>query len=67
MSLSPAIEHFLAQMEYPASKDDLLREAARVGLGPDDVSILRALRDGNYSACREVLAALRDSHDLIAA
>lgn len=67
MSLSSSLERFLAQMEYPAAKDDLLREAARDGLGPDDVEAIRALRDGSYSARREVLVALRDSHELVAA
>ncbi|MEJ1088757.1 DUF2795 domain-containing protein [Microbacterium sp. Mu-80] len=67
MSLSPSIERFLAQMEYPAAKDDLLREATRDGLNPRDVEILRALRDGSYSARREVLAALRRAEDLVAA
>ena len=67
MSLSPSIERFLTQMEYPATKDDLLREATRDGLSPDDVENLRALRDGGYSARREVLAALRRVDELIAA
>ncbi len=67
MSLSPSIERFLTQMEYPAAKDDLLREAARDGLSPDDVENLCTLRDGSYSARREVLAALRDADELVAA
>lgn len=32
MSPSPALRRFLAEMEFPATKDDLLREAVRDGL-----------------------------------
>ncbi|WP_193596981.1 DUF2795 domain-containing protein [Microbacterium sp. YJN-G] len=59
MSLSFPLEHFLAEMEYPATKDDLLREAARDGLDADDRRLLETLDDHGYSARWEVLSELR--------
>ncbi|ALX65688.1 DUF2795 domain-containing protein [Microbacterium sp. XT11] len=50
MPHSPALDRFLAGMEYPATRDDLLREAAREGLGADDRALLEALPDQSYSA-----------------
>ncbi|MBQ3360094.1 DUF2795 domain-containing protein [Microbacterium sp. kSW2-24] len=50
MPTSPALDRFLAEMEYPATKDDLLREAARDGLGPDDRALLADLPEQSYSA-----------------
>lgn len=55
------LERFLAEMEYPATKDDLVREASRDGLPAADISLLRALPDGGYDArcrVRDALAAL---------
>ena len=50
MPTSPALDRFLSEMEYPATKDDLLREAARDGLGPDDRALLADLPEQSYSA-----------------
>ena len=50
MPTSPALDRFLADMEYPATKDDLLREAVRDGLDPDDRARLAALPEQSYSA-----------------
>lgn len=50
MSLSPSLEKFLTEMEYPATRDDLLREAARDGLGADDRALLQDLPEQNYDA-----------------
>ncbi|MFJ4254639.1 DUF2795 domain-containing protein [Microbacterium sp. NPDC090003] len=50
MTTSPALDRFLASMEYPATRDDLLREAARDGLGADDRALLAELPDQSYSA-----------------
>lgn len=50
MSTSPALDRFLAEMEYPATKDDLLREAARDGLSADDRALLAELPEQSYSA-----------------
>ena len=50
MPTSPALDRVLAEMEYPATKDDLLREAARDGLGPDDRALLADLPEQSYSA-----------------
>lgn len=49
MSLS-SLDRFLATMEYPATRDDLLREAARDGLDADDTAALAALPENSYSA-----------------
>ena len=40
---SAALDRFLRGMEYPATRDDLLREAARDGLGSDDRAVLARL------------------------
>jgi len=50
MAHSPALERFLAGMEYPALRDDLLREAAREGLPADDRAALESLPEQSYSA-----------------
>ena len=55
---SAALQHFLSEMEYPATKDDLLREARREMLGPDEQWALQQLDPGGYSARREVICAL---------
>lgn len=58
------LERFLTEMEYPATKDDLLREATRDGLDSADLAVLRALPEGGYDARRRVrdaLASLREA------
>lgn len=72
-AFSDALDRFLADMEYPAMKDDLTREAARDGLPAGDLTALHALPEGRYDArcrVRDALAAVfspeRD-HRLIAA
>lgn len=67
MSPSSALERFLSQMKYPATRDDLLREATREGLADDDLASLRALDSGSYAARREVICALRIADELVAA
>ncbi|WP_217180936.1 DUF2795 domain-containing protein [Streptomyces sp. AC495_CC817] len=54
MPSSPALERFLADMEYPAQRDDLLREAARDGLPADDRAVLESLPEQSYSAAWHV-------------
>ncbi|MBN6192050.1 DUF2795 domain-containing protein [Aneurinibacillus sp. BA2021] len=66
MALSPTLDRFLAGMEYPATRDDLLREATRDGLDADDRAVLRTLPEQSYSAAwhiryRLASAALRES------
>ncbi len=58
MAPSPTLDRFLAGMEYPATRDDLLREAARDGLPPSDVRALAALADQSYGARWMVRRAL---------
>jgi len=53
-NIPPAIGRFLAEMEYPATKDDLLREARRDGLSIDDQTLLRSLPEQNYNAGRHI-------------
>lgn len=50
MHTSPALDRFLRGMEYPATRDDLLREAARDGLGADDRALLAQLPERSFSA-----------------
>ena len=50
MPLTAALDRFLAGMEYPATRDDLLREAAREGLAPQDRAALADLPEQSYSA-----------------
>ncbi|MFJ4017287.1 DUF2795 domain-containing protein [Microbacterium sp. NPDC090014] len=50
MRTSSALDRFLRGMEYPATRDDLLREAARDGLGPDDRTALAQLSEQSFSA-----------------
>ena len=50
MRNSAALDRFLGGMEYPATRDDLLREAARDGLGSDDRAVLARLPEQSFSA-----------------
>ncbi|UYO97604.1 DUF2795 domain-containing protein [Microbacterium sp. M28] len=50
MAVSPALDTFLKNMEYPATKDDLLREAVREGLDPRDRAVLDDLPEQSFSA-----------------
>ncbi|CAI7677616.1 unnamed protein product, partial [Penicillium discolor] len=50
MALSPTLDRFLAEMEYPATRDDLLREAAREGLPNHDRAALHDLPEQSFSA-----------------
>jgi hypothetical protein len=48
-------------MEFPATKDDLLREAARDGLDRDDVLALEQLGGYTFSARWQIVRALRQT------
>lgn len=48
MSSMVTISDFLAGMEYPATKDDLMREAIRTRLPWSDLQRLEALPDRSY-------------------
>lgn len=50
MMLPSTLDRFLAGMEYPASKDDLRREALHDGLGIADRDLLDDLPDRSYSS-----------------
>lgn len=58
MSLSMSLQRFLAGMEFPATKDDLVREAERDGLDPDDIRMLMQLDHDSYDARWQVRLAL---------
>lgn len=58
MTLSAGLESFLRGMEYPATRDDLIREARRDGISTDDLSILQRLPEQNYGASCAVANAL---------
>ena len=50
MTIPASLDAFLADMEYPATKDDLLREAAREGLSASDRALLGDLPDQSFGA-----------------
>lgn len=50
MRITSEMSQFLAGMEYPATRDDLVRESIREGLGTADVALLEGLPEQNYSA-----------------
>jgi len=52
------LDRFLRDMEYPATRDDLLREAAREALAERDRDLIRSLPDRTYSAGWHVRRAL---------
>lgn len=54
MTLSSSLTRFLAGMEYPATRDDLLREGIRDGLPAGDRALLESLPEHNYSAAWHV-------------
>lgn len=58
MPLSPTLDRFLAEMEYPATRDDLVREAARDGLSADDRAALSDLPEQSYNAAWYIRARL---------
>lgn len=63
MSLSTSLQRFLAGMEFPATKDDLVREAVRDGLDSDDIRMLMQLDHDSYDARWQVRLALVASAD----
>ncbi|MGB3731506.1 DUF2795 domain-containing protein [Microbacterium sp.] len=64
-----ALDRFLADMEYPAITDDLVREASRDGLPSDDIAALSALPIGRFDSCFDVRRAMTPAraHALAAA
>ncbi|MGN8027491.1 hypothetical protein [Microbacterium sp. 22242] len=58
MVLPSTLDRFLAAMEYPASKDDLRREAVHDGLSLADRDLLDLLPDRSYNARWHVRHAL---------
>ncbi|MFJ4036616.1 DUF2795 domain-containing protein [Microbacterium sp. NPDC090007] len=49
------MDAFLRTMEYPCTKDDLLREAERAGLAAPTVQRLSALQDRHFHGARDVV------------
>ena len=58
MPLSPSLDRFLAEMEYPATRDDLVREARREGLAADDRAALSDLPEQSFNAAWYIRARL---------
>jgi len=50
MPITAEMSQFLAGMEYPATRDDLVREALRDGLGPSDIALIEDLPEQSYNA-----------------
>ncbi|MEV7619736.1 DUF2795 domain-containing protein [Microbacterium sp. NPDC089321] len=63
MSLSTSLQRFLAGMEFPATRDDLVREAVRDGLDSDDIRMLMQLDHDSYDARWQVRLALASPAD----
>nr|WP_274635637.1 DUF2795 domain-containing protein [Microbacterium bovistercoris] len=62
MHISESLSRFLAEMEYPATKDDLLREGIRADLRRPDCERLESLPEISYHSAwsvRRELGALR--------
>lgn len=69
-TLTPALDRFLTTMEFPAMKDDLIREGRRDGLASADTARLGSLPDRRYDArfqVREALATSAEDAGLVAA
>ncbi|REJ05682.1 DUF2795 domain-containing protein [Microbacterium bovistercoris] len=69
-TLTPALDRFLTAMEFPAMKDDLIREGARDGLGSEDRARLDSLPEGRYDGrfhVHEALATSTEDAGLVAA
>lgn len=58
-AVSTDLGQFLKTMDYPAHQSDLVREAVREGLAPDEVSRLRRIAPRSYSGRFDVLLELR--------
>ena len=50
------LSRFLSAMEYPAEKDDLVREAGRESLDAADIALLESLEDHSPWQIRLALA-----------
>lgn len=48
------VQKFLAGVDYPASKEELVRTAEQSGAGDEVLSALRALSDRQYESPTEV-------------
>lgn len=63
-TIASPLDRFLAEMEYPAMTDDLVREASRDGLAADDLATLSALPTGRFDSSFDVRRALAATRDL---
>lgn len=61
MNLSPALNEFLSDMEYPATKDDLVREATREGLIAEEREVLASLPGRSFDSGWDVRLDLLES------
>lgn len=61
------LDRFLAEMEYPATTDDLVREAARDGLSEDVLAALVALPAERFDSSFDVRRTMSAGRELIAA
>jgi len=57
--ISPEMSLFLGSMDYPAHRDDLVREARRDGLAPHDLARLAEITPRSYSGRMDVARELR--------
>ncbi|OGF23348.1 hypothetical protein A2Y83_01375 [Candidatus Falkowbacteria bacterium RBG_13_39_14] len=61
MAVNPAqIQKFLGGMNYPASKDDLIKHAKEKGADENVISSLQALPEREYGSAAEVSKAISE-------
>ncbi|MGX1933788.1 DUF2795 domain-containing protein [Microbacterium resistens] len=63
MMLSPSLNRFLAEMEYPAEKDDLVREARREDLPMTDLLVVQGLPERSYDSWWQIRRAIGEGSD----
>ncbi|MGE0653439.1 MAG: DUF2795 domain-containing protein [Alphaproteobacteria bacterium] len=63
---SPAnVTHHLAGMDFPASKDDLIRRARETQAPPEVLEELQAFPDDEFGSMADVMAAYGDANEEI--
>lgn len=67
MNISPRLNAFLRDMEFPATKDDLVREAERDGLSLKDQAVIRDLPAHNFNARWEIGYLVEGRAELVGA
>ncbi|MFC7550898.1 DUF2795 domain-containing protein [Plantactinospora sp. GCM10030261] len=59
MTTNEQVMRYLSAMDYPAGKDEILREAQRAGAPPEVLRALRAIPPVDYANTNEVVRSAR--------